>query len=72
MAERSRPGEIRDAIMQVLRDAEGALTVAEVREKVSAALERDVAPSSIRSYLNINTPGLFERTGRGTYRLVDQ
>jgi site-specific DNA-methyltransferase (adenine-specific) len=27
-----------------------------------------VAPSSIRSYLNLNTPGAFERTKRGFYR----
>lgn len=28
-----------------------------------------VPPSSIRSYLNLNTPGAFVRTGRGRYRL---
>ena len=28
-----------------------------------------VPPSSVRSYLNLNTPGFFERTARGRYRL---
>jgi site-specific DNA-methyltransferase (adenine-specific) len=31
----------------------------------------DVPRSSIRSYLNLNTPGTFERTERGSYRLAD-
>jgi site-specific DNA-methyltransferase (adenine-specific) len=29
----------------------------------------EIPASSVRSYLNINTPGLFERTGRGHYKL---
>ena len=29
----------------------------------------DVSPSSVRSYLNLNTPRTFERTDRGRYRL---
>lgn len=64
------PGEVRDAILAAFRDAARELTVAEVREQVAVALGGDVAPSSIRSYLNLNTPGLFERTARGTYRLA--
>lgn len=70
MADRRRPGEVRDAIMRAFRDSRRELTVAEVRERVADILGREVPPSSVRSYLNINAPGLFERTGRGTYRLV--
>ncbi|ADU46601.1 DNA methylase N-4/N-6 domain-containing protein [Intrasporangium calvum] len=73
MAERRKPGAIRDAILSAFegpanRNAE--LTVADIRERVSAKLGEDVPSSSVRSYLNINTPGQFIRTGRGTYRLV--
>ncbi len=40
--------------------------------EIKAALEKDlgaVSPSSVRSYLNLNVPEKFERTGRGLYRL---
>lgn len=30
-----------------------------------------VPESSVRSYLNLNTPGIFERTARGQYRLTE-
>lgn len=73
MAERRRPGAVRDSILRAFeaqkkRDAE--LSVADIRDAVSADLGEDVASSSVRSYLNLNTPGHFIRTGRGTYRLV--
>ncbi|HEX5314891.1 MAG TPA: site-specific DNA-methyltransferase, partial [Gammaproteobacteria bacterium] len=32
----------------------------------------DVAPSSVRSYLRLNTPEIFKRNGRGLYTLREQ
>jgi site-specific DNA-methyltransferase (adenine-specific) len=46
------------------------MTIAELCAAVETKLGKPVARSSVRSYLNINTPGVFLRTGRGTYRLV--
>ncbi|WP_245615477.1 DNA-methyltransferase [Afifella pfennigii] len=43
-------------------------SLGEIREAVALELG-DVAASSIRSYINLNTPQLFERTARGHYRL---
>lgn len=69
MTERRNPGAIRDAIVDTLRHRKADLSVAEIREAVAAALGEPVAASSVRSYLNINTPGRFTRTGRGRYKL---
>lgn len=61
-------GAIRDAIVEHLRDVGRDLPLEEIIAAVSSRL--GAAPhSSIRSYLNLNTPELFERTGRGRYRL---
>ena len=65
---RRRPGEVRDAIVHVLAGRAAGATVAEVRDQVSALIG-PVAPSSIRSYLRINTPELFMRMERGQYLL---
>lgn len=67
---RRAPGTIRDAIFDAFRSQKGPMSVAEVHIHVTKALDDDVAASSVRSYLNINTPGTFARTGRGTYRLI--
>ena len=66
---RRRPGEVRDAIVQVL---EGRLTAASVQQITSevAALIGDVPPSSVRSYLRLNTPELFARMDRAQYALA--
>lgn len=69
MVQRRRPGVIRDAILAAF-EVKKELSVAEVRTAVTATLGQDVPSSSVRSYLNINTPGLFLRTGHGRYRLV--
>lgn len=61
-------GAIRDSVVDFLTSIGSAATVPEISHAVSARLG-SVSPSSIRSYLNLNTPGLFERTGRGAYRL---
>ena len=64
---RAAPGVIRDSIVNYLSAAESA-TIAEIQQAVAARLG-DVPASSVRSYLNLNTPDLFERTSRGQYRL---
>lgn len=61
------PGTIRDAIIDYLSSADEA-SVAEIRNAISSKLG-SVPPSSIRSYLNLNVPKIFERVDRGRYRL---
>ncbi|MCI0632274.1 MAG: hypothetical protein L0Y44_16650 [Phycisphaerales bacterium] len=68
LSNRCKPGEVRDAILAVLRERREA-TVAEVRRVVAERLNVTCSPSSVRSYLRLNTPQLFDRTARGTYRL---
>jgi DNA modification methylase len=65
---RRRPGEVRDAIVQVLRDRASGASVAQITQDVSALIGK-VAPSSVRSYLRLNTPELFARSGRAQYAL---
>jgi site-specific DNA-methyltransferase (adenine-specific) len=63
------PGSVRDAIMSYLASVPGhEASVGQIREGIKVNLG-DVAPSSVRSYLNLNVPETFERTGRGQYRL---
>jgi len=69
---RSKPGEVRDAIIAFLSSLEGEASVAQIRTAVTRALGRPVPPSSIRSYLNLNHPTLFTRTRRGYYRLTNR
>lgn len=71
MTTSNRPGEVRDAILEYLGNESGkAAHVADIREAVSLKLGRDVPASSVRSYLNLNTPSVFKRTQRGYYALV--
>ena len=67
---RNSPGEIRDAIIQTLQNRQGDASVKEIQEAVAALLGREVPASSVRSYLQLNTPRLFVRTARGRYRLA--
>jgi site-specific DNA-methyltransferase (adenine-specific) len=64
---RHAPGSVRDSIVDYLSAAESA-SLGEIQEAISLRVG-DVPTSSIRSYLNLNTPRLFERTSRGHYRL---
>lgn len=66
-----RPGEIRDAILDVLTDRQEALPLKEIEAQVATKLTW-VAPSSVRSYLRLNTPGIFDRPMRAHYRLREQ
>jgi hypothetical protein len=62
------PGSIRDAIIAYMSAEKRAVTISQIREAVAGDLG-EVAPSSVRSYLNLNCPALFERVGRGQYKL---
>lgn len=65
---RKRPGEVRDAIVQVLEGRPGGASVVEITKEVGTFIG-EVAPSSIRSYLRLNTPALFARMDRAQYAL---
>jgi site-specific DNA-methyltransferase (adenine-specific) len=67
-SDRRRPGEIRDAIVSVLSNKSRGATVAEIQDEVDALIG-DAAPSSVRSYLRLNSGSLFYRAGRGVYTI---
>lgn len=69
MPTKCQPGEVRDAIVAFLRYRYTDATLSEIVASVQGRLSGRAAESSIRSYLNQNTPPLFERTGPGRYRL---
>lgn len=62
------PGIIRDSIVSFLSGLGGDASTEEIMVAVRSKVG-NVAPSSVRSYLNLNTPITFERTARGRYRL---
>jgi DNA modification methylase len=68
---RRRPGEVRDAIVAALEESGGEATVAEIRAAVAQRIDGPFSPSSVRSYLRLNTPTTFQRTRSGRYRLND-
>lgn len=65
-----QPGIVRDGILAYLSEqgAAGA-KVPDIQTAVEERVGQDVPRSSVRSYLNINTPAKFERVGHGVYRL---
>lgn len=67
---RRRPGEIRDAIIGFLVTQAEPATVREIGEAVAYRLG-SVSSSSVRSYLGLNSGGIFVRSERGTYALRD-
>ena len=67
MSHRSAPGLVRDSIVSYLSVAESA-SIHEIQQAVAGRMG-DVPASSVRSYLNLNTPNVFERTACGRYRL---
>ena len=70
MANRLQPGIVRDAITHYLTRIEGDASVTEIHAAVCEEIGQDVARSSVRSYLNLNTPRVFSRTRRGRYRMA--
>jgi DNA modification methylase len=65
---RYQPGRVRDAIRQVLAIATEPLSVKEIADDVGQIIG-PTPSSSVRSYLRLNTPGLFVRESRGLYAL---
>lgn len=68
MASKRRPGEVRDAILSVLRELPDGAAASEIERRVTERIG-EAAPSSVRSYLRLNTPALFYRSRRGHYVL---
>jgi DNA modification methylase len=62
------PGQVRDSIVDFL-NLTGCASLDEIYNFVSRELG-EVPASSVRSYLNLNCPGKFERTAKGRYALV--
>jgi DNA modification methylase len=62
------PGVIRDSILDYLAKVGSDASTDEI---IAAVKHRfgEVPSSSVRSYLSLNTPKTFERSGRGRYRL---
>ncbi|MCA1942516.1 MAG: site-specific DNA-methyltransferase [Yonghaparkia sp.] len=67
---RFQPGQVRDAIFSFLstRGIDGA-SLADIELWFELQFGGPAPSSSIRSYLQANTPGDFERLSRGKYRL---
>ncbi len=65
---RRRPGEVRDAIVNVLSDKPRGASLADIETAVNSLIGA-AASSSVRSYLRLNTPTLFARTDRAQYML---
>lgn len=63
------PGVIRDSILTYMEALDGEATLRQIKEALTVKLG-PVRDSSIRSYLNLHVGKLFERTGRGRYRLL--
>jgi DNA modification methylase len=63
------PGQVRDSIVGYLQGA-GTASLEEIYSFVARELG-EVPASSVRSYLNLNCPGRFTRTGKGRYMLSD-
>jgi len=70
IALRKRPGQVRDAIVRVLETRPRGAAVGEITREV-ANLIGDVSSSSVRSYLQLNTPGMFARMDRAQYVLKE-
>lgn len=67
---RRAPGTVRDTVLKILTEnhPKGA-TLETIMAEAREELGDDLSPSSVRSYLRLNTPGTFERIGRGHYRV---
>jgi DNA modification methylase len=63
-----KPGAVRDAIIDALAYRTHGATVAEITREVSERIG-PTPPSSIRSYLRLNTPKVFVKIDRGHYRV---
>ena len=66
---RNAPGQVRDAILQVLTHTSEGLSPKQIAQRVSK-INGPTPESSIRSYLRLNAPNTFVREGRGVYRIA--
>ena len=66
---RRRPGQVRDAIVEVLEGRQRGASINEITSEV-IGLIGDVPASSVRSYLRLNTPEIFARMDRAQYALA--
>ena len=64
------PGAVRDSILESLRGAPEGRSVEEIQAEVTRRLG-PTPPSSVRSYLRLNTPEIFCRLDRGRYALTE-
>lgn len=62
------PGVVRDSILRTLSTRPSGASVSEIAQAVNETLGA-TPPSSIRSYLQLNTPRYFVRSERGVYKL---
>jgi site-specific DNA-methyltransferase (adenine-specific) len=62
------PGAVRDSIIRVLSAHPRGAAVTDIVQAVNDRIG-PTPPSSIRSYLNLNSPRLFVRSERGVYHL---
>jgi DNA modification methylase len=62
------PGAVRDSIISVLSARPDGAAVSEIARLVNESIGHTPA-SSVRSYLNLNTPRYFVRSDRGIYQL---
>lgn len=67
LIQKKSPGIVRDAILSILSDSDRPMTVGEIERNVEIILG-PTPSSSVRSYLRLNTPGLFAKDERGVYR----
>ncbi|HDC4499237.1 TPA: site-specific DNA-methyltransferase [Enterobacter kobei] len=65
------PGVVRDSIIACFLRLGREASIEEITNNVYKDIG-SISKSSIRSYLSLNTPGLFERMDRGIYRLSDE
>lgn len=64
------PGAVRDSIIRALSGRPKGAAIKDIVQAVNESLGETPA-SSVRSYLNLNTPRFFVRSARGTYQLRD-
>lgn len=63
------PGRVRDSIIAFLSSSRSGASLCEIESAVRRDLG-EVQSSSVRSYINLNTPEIFQRTSRGHYCLT--
>jgi len=71
VATRRRPGEVRDAIMATMSLRTDAMNSKDIADEVTALIG-ETSQSSVRSYIQLNTPDMFVRESRGLYRLREE